>query len=148
MPKVGALRRSFFLPRKRGLFMYTLSEEKERRYFSWVEVWRSEHKEKALELELAFYNCKVHAKLIEKDGIWILQVPWVHAELVKDLLEAHEIDAFDYPHEVKVGERWKSYDRYQTHKFRGRGSHMILVLGFVIFILLTLRMLYAIGLIG
>ncbi len=128
--------------------MYVLSEEKERRYYSWVEVWRSQHKEKAVALELAFYNCKIQAKLAEKDGVWTLQVPWVHEKLAKDLLEAHELDAFDYPHEIQVSERWKSYDRYQTHKFRGRGSHMVLVLGFIVFLLLTIRMLYAIGWIG
>lgn len=128
--------------------MFAFSEDKARRYYSWIEVWRSENREQAVELEIAFYNCKVHAKVEEKEGVWTLQVPWIHAELAKTLLDAHAIDAFDYPQEVQVRDRWRSYDRYQTHKFRGRGSHMFLILGFVIFLLLTVRMLYATGWFG
>lgn len=122
------------------------SEEKEKRYFSWIVVWQSTDREKAQELELAFYKCKVNAKVSDKDGLWSLEVPWVHEELARTLLEAYQTDRFDYPHEIEVGDKWKSYDRYQTHKFRGRGSSMFLVLGFVVFLLLTVRMLYALGL--
>lgn len=122
------------------------SEEKERRYFSWVQVWQSEDREKAQELELAFYKCKINARIEEVGGLWTLEVPWIHKELAETLLAAYSEGLFDYPHEIPVGEKWKSYDRYQAHKFRGRGSKVFLILGFVFMLLMTVRLLYGLGL--
>lgn len=121
------------------------SLEKERRYFNWVEIWSSEDKAKAVELEMAFYTSKIKAKIVQRGDRWVLEVPWIFEELGKTVLEAFQAGLFDYPHEIEMGEKWQSYNRYPVHKFRGRGSKVFLVLGFVVFLLVAVKMLYSTG---
>jgi nitrate reductase NapE component len=121
------------------------SAENERQFYSWSQIWESEDKEKAVELELALYKMKIDARISESKGLWIVRVPWIYKHLAIEVTDAYDKDMLDYPHEIEVNHKWKSYQRFEKPTSRARGSKTFLVLGFVVFLLLFVRIIFATG---
>lgn len=122
------------------------SPQNERRFYSWSLIWESEDKEKAVELELALYKMKIDARISESKGLWIVRVPWIYKQLAIEVTDAYDKDMLDYPHEIEVNHKWKSYERFEKPNLRARGSKTFLVLGFVVFLLLFVRIIFSSGL--
>lgn len=116
-------------------------------YYSWEDVFFTESEERAFELEVIFYKLKIPARVVQLSDQWVLRTPWTKAELAKNLAEAFEKDILEYPKELEVKREIKSVNRFKPAQFRGRGSKLILTMGFVIFILLAVRLIYSLGLI-
>lgn len=122
--------------------------ERTKQYYSWVEVWRSRDAESSKALELAFYKINITARMDKINEEWVLLVPWVHEETAKVSASAFREGKFEYPSEIKINERWESYNRFKPAKFKGRGSKMILVIGLVLFLLMMIKTLYGLGIFG
>lgn len=116
-----------------------------RTYYSWNEAYKTEDREQAYELEVILYKLKIPARLELEESFWQVKVPWIYLETTKNLIEAFLRNALDYPKEIEVNREIKSVNRFQPATFRGRGSKMFLSLGFVIFLLLLVRLLYSTG---
>lgn len=116
-------------------------------YYSWVDVFQTELEEKAFELELIFYKLKIPARVVRQMDQWVLRTPWTKAELGKEMADAFEKGLLEFPKELEVKREIKSVNRFKPAQFRGRGSKLILTMGFVVFLLLTVRIIYSLGLI-
>ncbi len=119
---------------------------KTRRYYSWIEVWRSEDSESSKALELAFYKLNISARMERIGNDWILRVPWIYEEIAITAVQAYKEGQFEYPTEIQMNERWESYNRFKPHKFKGRTYKMFLVLGIVVLLMIIIRMFYGAGL--
>lgn len=122
--------------------------EKTKRYYSWIEVWRSKDAARSKSLELAFYKINIAAKMEKKEDEWVIKVPWVYKEVADTAVHAYLEHKFEYPSEIQINERWESYNRFQPARFKGRGSKMILMIGLALFLLLVVRIIYGLRLFG
>lgn len=122
--------------------------EKTKQYYSWTEVWRSEDTNLSKALELAFYKTNIKVRMEKEDKVWVIKVPWVHKEVAETAIAAYKKGNFEYPNEIKVNDRWESYNRFKPAKFRGRASKIILVIGLALFMLLLIRVFYGMHLFG
>lgn len=111
-------------------------------YYQWEKVWSSQSKDKAEELELAFYKVGIPSKLKEFSSQFEIWTPYHKAELARSLAEAFEQDKFEYPDSIILNRQIKSYNRFVPVKGKTRGSWAVLMIGGAFLVMALVKIIY------